>query len=535
MKKTKFVFALSSIAAIATLSGCFGKKNTDNERDETKAQLEISTFDGGVGDQWLKNAADLFVQQNKDRTDFEDGKLGVQITITKETVGGTTILNSDLNKDMYFTEEVDYYGVTNKNKMADITDILTEANPNDGGKKIIDKVDANLKGYLNRNGKYYAVPFYDCIYGLVYDKDLFNEKSFYMTDSGNFTNNKSQFGTGPNGVAGDWDDGLPKTYAQFSSLMNRMRTMNVTPFVYADNVEVSRYTARGLMSYWSDDEGYEDTMLNYSFSGTANHIVSSISGGTPVLEAPTTITKENGYLLKKQAGVYNALKFADTVLCSQADNYTGAADNIKAQTAFVNGTDSGKKVAMMFEGPWWENEATDAFEVAKRMGKTSFNYGLMAIPKSSDAKVGEDATFLNLNSSYGFINANSKHMKLAKEFFKFLHTDAQLKQFTTTTHMTRGLNYTLSESEISGLTSFSQDLMKIKQSEHAKLVYPVCGEKFFIDHASDFDAEEWLWGSSNLGRNPIPKFIGTPSLDAETYFTDHYTVFPKSKWDQIIA
>ena len=538
MKKINFLCTLSVIGAIS-LTSCslFGKKSKDKEAiDDTKAQLEISTFDGGVGDEWLKNAADLFVQQNKDRTDFEDGKVGVQITIKKETVGGDTLVGQELKRDMYFTENVDYYRLTNDNKFADITDILTEANPNDGNKTILSKIDNNLKQYMNRDGKYYAVPFYDCIYGLVYDKDLFAEKSFYMTDSGEFTNDRAQFGKGPNNIAGDWDDGLPKTYTQFASMMNRMRQNNVTPFVYSDSAEVSRYTARGLMSYWSDDEGFANTQLNYSFNGHADHIITSFNEGTPVISG-ADITKQNGYLLRKQAGIYNALNFADTVLCSDKLNYTGAADNKAAQNMFVNNKDSmgsgEQPIAMMFEGTWWEHEATEAFEVARRT-RDSFNYGVMAIPKSSESKVGEDATFLNQNKSYGFIASNTKHMKLAKEFFKFLHTDEQLRQFTLTTSMTRGLDYTLESGDLSKLTTFAKDLVDIKQSEHAKLLYPVCGEKFFIDRSDVFDAEPWVWGTVNKGENPIPKFIADASLTAEAYFQQHYEKITESQWLTIV-
>ena len=538
MKKARYLCILS-VAAMLPLTSCslFGKKSSDKQVDATKAQLTISTFDGGVGDEWLKNAANLFMEKNKDRDDFEDGKIGCQIHVDKDRFGGDTLLNSDLTKDMYFTENVDYYRLTNQNKFADITDVLTAANPDDGNKTILSKIDPNLKDFMNREGKYYAVPFYDCIYGLVYDKDLFEEKSFYMTDAGGFTNNPAQFGTGPNGISGDWDDGLPKTYEQFTSMMNWMKLNGVTPFVYSNNSQVSRYTARGLMSYWSDDEGYADTQLNYTFNGQAKHIVTGITDGVASVEA-VNITKQNGYLLQKQAGIYNALNFADSVLCSSPDNYKPAADNTAAQTEFVNAKDSGgsvKPIAMMFEGTWWENEAVSAFELAKANSRDSFNYGLMAIPKSSESKVGEDATFLNLNNSYGFINASTKQMKLAKEFFKFLHTDEQLRQFTITTSMTRGLDYNLTSSDMAKVTTFAKDLVAIKQSSHARLVYPVSGEKFFIDHADTFACETWLWGTTNLGENPIPKFIADSSLTAEAYFNAHVANLPQSQWNTIIS
>ena len=541
MKKTKFICVLS-VAAVMSLTGCFGKKSEEEQRDNTKAQLEIVTFDGGVGDAWLKNAADEFMKQNKDRTDFEDGKVGVQISVSKDRNGGDYYRDTDLKKDMYFTENVDYYFLTNQNKFLDITDVLTEANPNDGNKTILSKIDENLKNYMNRGGKYYAVPFYDCIYGLVYDKDLFSEYSFYLKDDGTFTNSKAQFGTGPNGVAGDWDDGLPKTYAQFKSMMKKMRDNNVTPFNYVKTGGAGDgYTTKGLASYWSDDEGYADTQLNYSFSGQAKHIVSSFNGDQPVL-SNVDITKNNGYVLKQQAGVYNALDFAKSVLCETAENYKPENDNSAAQYDFVNAKDVGgstRPIAMMFEGTWWENEAVESFNSAKRKDSTrSFNYGLMSIPKSSESKVGEDATFLNLNNSYGFISATSPHQKLAKEFFKYLHTDEQLRKFTVTTSMTRGLDYTLTSSDMAQVSSFAKDLIAVKQSTkkaagqgRVNVVYPVCGETFFINHPETFKAETWIWDAGTKGSNPLLDFISKSSLTAKEYFEAH--AMSQTDWNKL--
>ena len=73
MKKITLLGAMA-LVSIATLAGCGRKKSSGDNVDASKAQLSILTYDGGVGDQWLKNAAAQFELANKDRTDFEDGK-----------------------------------------------------------------------------------------------------------------------------------------------------------------------------------------------------------------------------------------------------------------------------------------------------------------------------------------------------------------------------------------------------------------------------------------------------------------------------
>lgn len=541
MKRLQVLSAIA-LLSVATLVGC-GKKEEEEHVDKTKAQLTISTYEGGVGKKWLENAARLFEEANKDRTDYQEGRTGIQIHIQMDrAVGGGNLEVADLKRDMYFTENVDYYKLTQKNKLADITDILTEENEEDGGKRIIDKIDSNLVEFMNRgteeNKKIYAVPFYDCIYGLIYDKDLFKENGFYLTNDGEQAFDEADYGTGPNGVAGDWDDGLPKTYAQFENLMNIIVDAEVIPFTYAKGIS-KEYTTRALVSWWSDYEGYEDTQLNFSFNGTAHHIVSSISGRTATI-TEKNITKNSGLDLRKQAGVFYALDFARNVLTKKNSYYySKPSSNYDAQKVFVKNKyigGSNKPIAMLFEGNWWENEAKSSFEdvLNNYDPNAKFNYGFMAIPKVDEAHIG-DATFTNLNRSFGFIKRNTKNMKQAKEFFKFLHTDAQLKAFTLETNMTRGLKYSFSEEELSQVSTYAQDLMSIKQSEHAKIVYPYSGHSFFINNASTFDTQNWVLGTKTLTSDPIIKFIGDKNVTAKQYFDAHVAALTRDEWEIIIS
>ena len=532
MKKL-FVFSVATICVVA-ITGC--KKKGGESIDSSKAQLNVATFDGGVGDQWLKNAARLFEEKHENSTNYQEGRTGVQIHVkSNRACSGGNLEESDLYEDVYFTESVDYYKLTNQHKLADITDILTAPNAEEGGKTILSKIDGNMAGFMNREGKYYAVPFYDCFYGLVYDKDLFRQKSFYMKADGSPTNNREQFGAGPNGISGDWDDGLPQTYEQFKTMMERMTGANVIPFTYSSG-NATWYTARGLTSWWSDDEGYEQTNLNYNFNGTATNIYDHFDGDKIVTKS-VAITKDNGYLLKGQAGIYNALYFAREILTKSTNNYQGYNSNYDVQDAFVNNKYVGgsvKPIAMMFEGTWWENEAAPAFEIARETGVDSFNYGFMPIPKSDASKIG-DATLLNLNDSYGFISANCENMQLAKDFFAFLHSDEMMREFTKETNMTRGLDYTFAEADFDKISAYAQDLVSIKNSEHAKVVYPCSDLDFVINNSSTFSIKEWPWDTVSYTDNPIIKFIDDKNVSAQDYFNDHRAKIGETEWSRIIG
>ena len=98
-------------------------------------------------------------------------------------------------------------------------------------------------------------------------------------------------------------------------------------------------------------------------------------------------------------------------------------------------------------------------------------------------------------------------MKLAKEFLTYLHTDESLRAFTKSTNMTRGLKYSFDEADLSTLTSYARDLVAIKQSEHAKTVYPSCGLDFFVNNSQTFDVTNWVWNTKTLTSDPIIKFI----------------------------
>lgn len=323
--------------------------------------------------------------------------------------------------------------------------------------------------------------------------------------------------------------------------MEQMVLKGVTPFTYSSNSEHSHYTVRALSSYWSDDEGLANASLNYTFSGIATDIVKFVNdepqfdeNGKPILEE-VAITEDNGYLLRRQAGVYNALDFAKNILCASPSNYKPSSSVSTAQVNFVCGKYEGSPVGMIVEGTWWENESVNAFNIAKKMGVDSFNYGIMPIPKSDESKVGENATFLNLNESYGFINADTTHMKLAKEFFAYLHTDSQLKAFTVETGMTRALDYTLSEEEYQNASTFTKDLIDIKQSSHATLLYPYSDKEFVINNSYDFNVTSWLWSTEDLGENPITKFISTQTVNEKDYFKQHVNAMKENIWESKIG
>ena len=267
MKKRIIVCALIGTMAGAILAGCsIGKKKVANDDDPTKANLHVRTLNKGIGMQWLKNAAAMFEEAYKDATNFQEGRVGVKIQVDGDTaLDGGYLNNNVLNDDVYFTEQVDYRDLAMKGKILDITDVLqADLGPlgDPSGTTIESKIDQTMKDYMNVNGKYYGVPFYDSFYGLVYDVSLFKEEGLYLSNTKTFVDyDDPNISVGSDNIPGTPDDGLPATYEEFELLLDELDTRNITGFATASNAK--EYVADYLHNVVANNEGVESMIKGF--------------------------------------------------------------------------------------------------------------------------------------------------------------------------------------------------------------------------------------------------------------------------------
>lgn len=94
MKKisTIFMALLLAVGGTVSLAGC----GDDFDYDETKTQLFVYSYDGGVGTEWLDKVSRRFMKDYAD-VSFEDGKVGVEIVPGK----GKDTLASKLSTSPY--------------------------------------------------------------------------------------------------------------------------------------------------------------------------------------------------------------------------------------------------------------------------------------------------------------------------------------------------------------------------------------------------------------------------------------------------
>ena len=153
MKKAVGILCALALA-LTGATGCGGNGGIDPD----KAQLYVSSYEGGFGNDWLKVVAARFEEENAENS-FLPGKTGVQIVIDGNKKSGQTLL-ADMDaypQDLFFTERGYYYDGIFRGQFLDITDVVKEDLSEYGEEgSIFDKFNEAQKRYFEHDGKIYA-------------------------------------------------------------------------------------------------------------------------------------------------------------------------------------------------------------------------------------------------------------------------------------------------------------------------------------------------------------------------------------------
>jgi len=569
MKKRLGAIILTTALLVGTvfggLTGC-QRGGATEDVDSKKTQLYVGYYYAGLGKEWIQQAKTLFEEKYAD-TSFEEGKTGVQIVLDFDKAGlnGVALINTIKSKRdaIFFIENGDYYSFANEGdlRVADITDVVTSEIDGEG-KSIADKLDAKSKSYYNLGTedapKYYALPYYEGVFGINYNKDLFEQNNWYFA-SGKcaddvdldkvdmstlfVTSAEDKKSAGPDGKEGTADDGLPATYKDFEALLIRIKTSGAyIPMAWCGNYLT--YLVEFMNALWADSAGVEEFSLNNSVSGTANTLV-DVKGGKVTPLGKTEINGNTGWKLHHQEGKYNALQFAKMCVSDSSyyhpDSFSSSLTHTDVQRQFVNGTGNGSQIAMLLDGNWWEVEATTWFDEneTSENAKINRNFGFMPIPKPTKKEVGQDKTLITLNNSMAFINATTSEeiLPLAKEFLKFCHTDEVMNIFSQTTSMMRPYNYELTDDTLSKMSTYGKEMYQLHldgntegSGVHIIDCYPDTDDA--IRNTVLLAPKTWGWSYGNV-TNPFIHFKNNPNETAEDYFNNvinGYTISWGSVW-----
>lgn len=525
--------------------------NPSNGDGGSKTILNVYTYGGGFGTEWLRSLEQRF-ETDFAETIFEDGKVGVDVRWDDSKTNGMGEVNSATGSgiDVYFCQEINYYDASIiKGAFLEITDIVTEKLTKYGeDKSIKDKFTAAQDAYLNIGGKYYGIPHYMSNMGLTYDVDFFENNKLYFAKNGGFVTNgtdKTLRSAGPDGdLTTEYDNGLPATYDDFMTLCAKIATIGDSIPVYMKGGP-DGYLHQFLCSLYADYEGVDQMLLNYSFDGMANSIVSnySIDGYGKVtdisFEPATKIDNSTGYKLFNQAGRLYALSFLQRLKTGGYITF-GNEGYLEAQYTFLENAVKGTaRAAMFLDGNYWVEEArgantfnnlVDEYGASASLNNRRLAY--MPLPKADASKIGDPCMF-DLLYSMSFINATIPTNKIdcAKTFLQYANTDASLIDYTKITGTTKSLKYDMGSS-YDQLSFYGKSVWDYVNN--AEIMYPYSQNNLYLANQSTF-MMFWprMWTcriNGNTVEGIASKIADTGALTAKQAFDGLKDYYSASFW-----
>lgn len=457
MKKFSLLLAVLMAGTSCAFAACDRGNAGSSSIDATKSQLYVGVYDGGFGCQFVETWGDKF-EKLYENYSFEEGKVGVEVIPEVSKVYALDQLIYRLNEQIHeisFIEQCNYYNLIKESAVLDVTEWVTTPLSEYGETESIEdkmqEMDIEYYGQNTDDPEYYGVPWYLAMPSINYDVQLFEENNFYLAaeglgdEEGFIETEDTKKSTGPDGEYGNSDDGLPATYEEFFKLCDRIYDFGMTPIIWPGASQ--SYVNNLLLAFAADYEGYESMKLNYTFDGNVNTLVDYIENGIAILEEAQSISLETGYQLKKQAGWYYALKFLHRLITTKDadgkpkyynydDCFSESVSHKTAQTKFLrsNHTSSMPAIAMLVDGTWWYNEASETFASMGGIAgasKKDRKIGLMSIPKVSEEQVGEQGTIMQTWVSSVVVRSNIAESKkdLVRAFYRFIHTDENLSTY----------------------------------------------------------------------------------------------------------
>ena len=500
-RKIKLMAILMSVVVAFGAFGV-GCSNDGGGKDKDLTVLRVYNYDGGVGHAWLDSAIERFYTANAGKI-YENGKTGFKISPYNAKDGDpiSTMRNSPYS--VYFLEGLNYHSIAKENKMLDISDLVKDNDASEGS--IESKLNANTKAALTGvDGKYYALPHYQSLNGVVYNKTLFEQRGYYFaanpeqgkgggTDTEyhgygfvNAGDSTTERTVGPDGVKDSYDDGLPSSMEEFARLVKHIVGSGDTPFTWFSGG--SSYQTSFCNALFVSLAGYDGAMSAalLNSNGKAINIVTEFNGNEPIIE-PKVITNANFTDIYQSEAIYRVLELVKDIF-GNINNYTnssvdqGATSNTTLQREFLESIYNpakSSKTAMMLEGSYWMNEVKDSGEYDRAVDnypqiETELEVEFMPLPVQAKGSVtennGKKPTTVDALNSYAFINANVERMhgkgvkQLAIDFLKFLYSDESLRDFTVKSTVTKNVNYTLTSDDKKLIPNFSKSVINIRES-----------------------------------------------------------------------
>ncbi|MBQ8229536.1 MAG: hypothetical protein IJZ32_02440 [Clostridia bacterium] len=498
MKKS-VALLLAGLTSVTALASCGGK--VVNTYDENKTQIYVTIFNGGAGTTWIEKIRDEF---NAKETEYE-----VILDYGKPSAG--TIIEEieldNISADCYFTSSINFQKGIYRDYFEDLSDVLDMEVDGAGNGKVKDKMKNynNWQAMASKNGEgCYIVPYLDAIMGLVYDHDLFVEKEYLsfataadeaaLSAQGISYEEKTEYGTtyliyksatgktnyaagdkiltaGKDGKFGTYDDGQPKSEAEFDNMIN---------LIVNGNDQAKSFIYSGMYDHYNNTQAHA-IAAQYVGPDMFNNMLAFNTGGQEIEMydgSYAAVELNEGYKVFQSKGIYEGLRFINKYMNSSSVHPSsmniGSYSHTDAQNDFIlSYKNSTGYPAMLVEGLWWENEAKAMFAEVENAGRGygQVNYRYMLLPAIEGQK-GIDGngngTVFTVSDTGGIVvvkQEDAEKLAKIKEFLAMTLTDEVMKNFTKDTGIMRPYDYDMSEEDLSGMSKFARNAWEIYSDE----------------------------------------------------------------------
>lgn len=171
-----------------------------------------------------------------------------------------------------------------------------------------------------------------------------------------------------------------------------------------------------------------------------------------------------------------------------------------SEEAYLRSKKDNKPIAMIIDGSWWNNEASEIFvNMVQESNNEAYSqenrrFGFLPYPKVSAEKTGAPV-LMDFNYSACFIRKGIAEEKvdIAKKFLQFCHTDESLAAFTMETSTTKPYDYDMSEEQLSSMTEYGRSLYNLHTT--GTVVFPYSDNEIWrsavamLDMTKRYEAE----------------------------------------------
>ena len=474
MKKSVSV-AMATLTVFSAVA-CGGR---EIEEDDKRPSIYISLFNGGYGRAWLD---DIVADYNKEHAENEY-KIAVRstkdepATILAQVEAGSAIYDMFISSEAYKFIDLG---------LVEPLNTIWDSKPEGSDRTIRQMMvgaEEYAKGYGDGKGNVYALPMQEGVFGFVYDHELFKKYCLLFNESGSFISSSTEtLSKGKDGKANTYDDGHPQTQAQWDAMV----ALATQKLGYAFNYtgKFASYLNHTYEMLSAQYDGVEKYKINYTYDGKYD-----FGDG----QGEVNISMENGYRLAEMKGHKFALEWMDKYLACKDESlgiknpYTYATSSTlsysheDAQTDFISFTaqNKSKKIGMLLEGSWWENEAKGFFDELEEAKYDDYafrthDYRFMTLP-TFDGQATKENVYTIGDNMFLALKKQTDQTKLTicKDFMTYIFQPKYIQDFTVKTGGIRPYDVELTKEQKDSLSPFAKYALELYQDkENNRFINP---------------------------------------------------------------